>query len=246
MHLPAADRIGEILAEGVSLHPLEPGLFSVYPDAEDRSFSYDKGFGTLYDRVACNRLYNRLVWGYSIDEYPRMCREALGAAPGEWMLDAGCGALAFTATVYAAEASQSVIFLDRSLALLKKAKRRLAKKAGRVPDDVVFLHADALHLPLAPGTVGTVFCLNLLHVVEDLQGALTGLFGAAKPGARLFFTTLVPSGRLADRYLKIWAEAGALFERTATELQAAFDRLDAAVDCRRVGNLALFRCRKRE
>jgi ubiquinone/menaquinone biosynthesis C-methylase UbiE len=244
--LPAEDRIGEILAEGVLLHPLEPGLFSVYPDAESRSFSYDKGFGTLYDRVACNRLYNRLVWGYSIDEYPRMCREALADAPGKWMLDAGCGALAFTAAVYATETSPAVIFLDRSLTLLKKARRRLAQKAGRVPDNFVFLHADALQLPLAPGSVGTVFCLNLLHVVEDFQRALAGLFRAATPGARLFFTTLVRSGRIADRYLNMWANAGELFERTAGELQAAFDEIPAAVDCRLAGNLALLRCRKRD
>ena len=150
MYPSAENRLRDILTEGTFLRSVAPGLCSVYRKEETPAASYDTFFGTLYDRVACNRLYNRLVWGYAIDEYARLCRDALASGDGGWMLDAGCGSLAFTAGVYATEARRPVICLDRSLKLLKTARTRLVSRAGSVPENLVLLHADALKLPFPP------------------------------------------------------------------------------------------------
>jgi SAM-dependent methyltransferase len=243
MTIAAAERLGDTLADGVSIRSVAPDIFSVFAEGEEPSSSYDRLFGFLYDKVACNRLYNRLVWGYSIDEYPRLCREALAAGAGGWMLDAGCGSLAFTAGVYATGAGRPVVCLDRSLKLLTTARARLVRRAGRVPENLVFLHADALALPFVPGVFESVFCLNLLHVVENFEDAMAGLCRAARPETSLFFTTLVKSGRPADGYLKRWADAGELFERTEQDLLSACRSLHLSADCRLTGNLAFLRCR---
>lgn len=63
--------------------------------------------GTFYDLVLCNRFYNRLVWGYSITDYASLTRDALESTNG-WVLDAGCGSLAFTAKTYATEKNSYV------------------------------------------------------------------------------------------------------------------------------------------
>lgn len=246
MNFTAAERIGDTLAEGVSIRSVGPGIFSVFSEGEGPCSSYDRMFGTLYDTVACNRLYNRLVWGYSIDEYTCLCRKALAEGAGGWMLDAGCGSLAFTARVYAAEPQTPVVCLDRSLKLLKTARGRLVRKAGRMPENLVFLHADALALPFSPGVFDSIFCLNLLHVIERIEDAVAGLCRSARPGSPLFFTTLIKSGRTADRYLKRWADAGELFERSETDLLAVFRSLEISAECRVRGNLAFLTCRVKE
>jgi ubiquinone/menaquinone biosynthesis C-methylase UbiE len=239
----AGERLGELLAADAALRSVEADIFSVYTEGEEPTSSYDRMFGSLYDKVACNRLYNRLVWGYSVDEYQRLCREALDAGSGGWMLDAGCGSLAFTATVYATETRGPVVLLDRSLKLLKTARARLVRKSGSVPENLVLLHADALALPFTPAVFDTIFCLNLLHVLPDIETAVEGLCRAARPGATLFFTTLVQAGRLADRYLKRWADADELFQRTEQDLIEACRSTNLSVDCRVTGNLAFLRCR---
>jgi hypothetical protein len=57
------EKLSEVVSRDVNLSLVEPHIYSIYPSGEDMS-SYDKTFGTIYDLVGCNRLYNRLVWGY--------------------------------------------------------------------------------------------------------------------------------------------------------------------------------------
>lgn len=54
-----------LLLENVDLMLIEPHIFSVLSDIEV-SITYDTQFGYIYDWVACNPIYNRLIWGYSI------------------------------------------------------------------------------------------------------------------------------------------------------------------------------------
>ena len=56
------ERLSELLKDATDLRLVEPHIYSVYPEHE-QSNAYDK-FGRIYDVVACNRLYNRIVWGY--------------------------------------------------------------------------------------------------------------------------------------------------------------------------------------
>jgi SAM-dependent methyltransferase len=61
--MDAGAALSEIMLENVSFRLIEPHIYSIYSQAENVG-SYDR-FGSIYDVVACNRLYNRLVWGYS-------------------------------------------------------------------------------------------------------------------------------------------------------------------------------------
>src|SRR4030042_2875465 len=131
-----AARLSEIILPGVNLRLVEPHLYSPYAPGEQTNSYDEKGALSFYDQVACNRFYNRLVWGYSTSDYHSLCREALRSSTEGWVLDAGCGALAFTAKTYADYDERPVIFLDQSITLLRLAKARLAQLRGAVPGNV--------------------------------------------------------------------------------------------------------------
>jgi ubiquinone/menaquinone biosynthesis C-methylase UbiE len=188
--------------------------------------------------VACNRLYNRLVWGYDTAEYHTLCRTALNSSTAGWVLDAGCGSLAFTAQTYAAYTARPVVFLDQSINLLSLAQARLAQLHGGVPENAVFLHGDVLKMPFKPQSFGAIIALNLLHVLSDIQGVLQKLREILLDGGTMVFTTLIENNRLADKYLHMWAKAGEVISRTAPQLLAEFAALDLPVASRIQGNMA--------
>ena len=237
------ETLSAILSPAARLRQVEPQIYSVLP-AGEQTGSYDKMFGTFYDRVACSRLYNRLVWGYCTADYHRQCRRMLDASSHGWVLDAGCGSLAFTAKTYSGYRQGPVVLLDRSIKLLKLAKARLVTAGGRVPENVALLHADALELPFHPNTFAAVICLNLLHVFDDENAGrlLVQLKKASMEGGRIFFTTLVKNSRLADKYLQMWANAGELFPRDATRLLSIVNAAGLTADCHLRGNLAFVHC----
>jgi SAM-dependent methyltransferase len=234
-----AARLTEVIPPEVTLRLVEPHLYSLYAPGDPVNSSYDrKGALAFYDKVACNRFYNRLVWGYDTADYHALCRAGLGSSSEGWVLDAGCGALAFTARTYADYTGRPVIFLDQSITLLRLAKARLAKLTGGVPANVVFLHGDVLNLPFRPQSFGTIICLNLLHVLADIRRVLQELRQVLLDGGTMSFTTLIENNRLADRYLHMWARAGEVVPRTAGQLLAEFAALGMPVEYRLQGNMA--------
>jgi len=232
-------RLSEVISENVSLRRVEPGIYSVYPPGEMPG-AYDSfGASTIYDVVACNRLYNRLMWGYSTRDYPVLCKNALDSSSEGWVLDIACGSLAFTAKLYTGYSIRPVMLLDQSLHLLRKAKSRLLKQSGEMPANMVFLHADALHLPFRPESFSTVISLNLLHCLDDIKTALKELKRVLTADGSAALTTLVMSGtRWGDRYLRMLAGYGAVVPRSADLLLSAFEDLGMSVNLRIKGNLA--------
>ncbi|MFH2091586.1 MAG: hypothetical protein ABIJ31_04410 [Pseudomonadota bacterium] len=57
--------LSALLLEDTILRSVEPAIYSVLPDNESGN-EYDSQFGFIYDLVACNPIYNRLIWGYSV------------------------------------------------------------------------------------------------------------------------------------------------------------------------------------
>ena len=203
-------RLSEVISKNVCIRFVEPHIYSVFPNEENMN-SYDKMFGDFYDFVACSRFYNRLVWGYWTGDYYSLCRSALASSTDGWVLDAGCGSLAFTARAYANDTRRSVVLLDQSLRLLRIAKSRLIKLNGHVPENMVFVHGDAL--------------------LQEMRNGLSD-------GGAIFLTTLIENNRFADRYLRMWGKAGEVVPRNADQLFAVFNALDMPVKYRIKGNMA--------
>ena len=239
------EKLSEVISEDVSLRLVEPGIYSVYPPGAMPG-AYDSfGASTIYDLVACNRFYNRLMWGYAISEYGVLCAAALSSSIAGWALDLACGSLAFTKKLYAGMKDRPVLLLDQSLHLLRKAKSRLVQQTGKMPVNLVFLHADARQLPFKTQVFSTIIALNLLHCLPDVSTALKELKRVLRADGSAVLTTLVMSGiRWSDGYLRMLAGSGALVPRSADQLLSAFDDLDMAVRHRIQGNLMFINYRQ--
>lgn len=234
--MTVAERLHEVIREDVALNMTEPAIYSPYPPGENTN-QYDT-MGTIYDRVACNRFYNRLIWGYWPSEYDVLCRSALASSKAGWVLDAGCGSLAFTAKTYIDCSERPIVFLDQSMTLLRMAKEKLIELTGSVPTNMVFLHGDVLSLPFRPKSFRTVISMNVLHALQDVKRMLNELRNVLSDGGTISLTTLVENNRLADRYIHMLGRADALVPRSMDEVLQVFDEIGMPVTHLVTGNMA--------
>jgi len=233
--------LSKLLAAGVVLRKVEPDIYSVLPSNEVGN-TYDNKFGFFYDLVACNPIYNRLIWGYSTSKFETLVDNALKKKHQGIILDVGCGSLAFSAKTYCLFSDKPVVLLDQSLKLLRIAKSRLVKLNGKVPDNLIFLHADAMQLPFLHNTFNTIIALNLLHVLDDIHILLNNLKNIVTEDGKMLFTTLIKGKRLADKYLKVWEDAGEVVARDMECLQSIFNELHIPITYEIDGNMTFINC----
>ena len=225
--------VGSVLAPGRTLRPARGPVVSTLP-AGDEGARYDRRAAT-YVRLIGNRVYNRLAWGTSPSQYAAFAAEAVAAGSGR-LLDAGCGTATFTAAAYG-EARRPLVLSDRSLDMLERAAQRL------VDAPAAFVQADLLALPFAPGQFSTVACFGVLHVLDDLRGALAALRDQLAPGGQLFASTLVADRAVGRAYLNALHRAGEVAEPRRTEQVAAAARavFGAPMAVQRTGSMAWLR-----
>ncbi len=216
--------LSALLLKNTAIRVVEPDIYSVLPDNETGN-EYDTQFGYIYDWVACNPIYNRFIWGYSVKIFSRIANDALRSATQGNVLDIGCGSLAFTANTYDKYSERPVILVDQSLKMLRIAKSRLIKRNGKISDNLVFLHADALRLPFQEKIFQTIISQNLLHCLNDTSILLKKLNNITSGEGGMYFTTLVKNHRLADKYLEALADSGKLVSRTMDDHKSVFRQL---------------------
>jgi arsenite methyltransferase len=108
-------------------------------------------------------------------------RSALGAAPGERILDVGCGPGFYCAELLEdVTPSGAVVGVDGSAAMLNLAARRLAGH-----DNVELQEADALALPVADGSFDAVLSVQVQEYIPDVAAALGELHRAVRAGGRV-------------------------------------------------------------
>ena len=109
-----------------------------------------------------------------------LVRSALAAAPGERILDVGCGPGFLSAELrQEVGPAGSVVGVDSSPAMLALAARR-CQGLGNVT-----LHqGDATALPVADADFDGAVCVQVLEYVADPAAALHELYRALRPGGR--------------------------------------------------------------
>lgn len=235
--------LSALLLENTTLRLVEPNIYSVLPDNESGT-EYDTQFGYIYDWVACNPIYNRLIWGYSIKIFSKIANDAVRSTAEGNVLDLGCGSLAFTAKTYCQYSERPVILVDQSLKMLRMGKSRLIKRNGKVPDNLIFLHADALQLPFQEKAFKTILSQNLLHCLDDTSIFLKNLEKIISENGKMYFTTLVKTNRFADKYLEALANNGKLVSRTVADHKEIFEQVGLAAKYETMGNILWIQCER--
>jgi arsenite methyltransferase len=107
--------------------------------------------------------------------------EALGAEPGERVLDLGCGPGFYVAELLERVGpSGSVVGVDASREMLAAARERCAGHSN-----VDFRQGNATALPVDAATFDRALCVQVLEYVADAPAALAELHRALRPGGRL-------------------------------------------------------------
>lgn len=172
-----------------------------------------------------------------------MANEALYSSSTGYVLDLACGSLAFTSKIYAQYNDRPVVLVDQSLKMLKMAKARLIKQKGKIPENIIFLHSDALHLPFQNNAFNTVVSENLLHCLQDTVLLLTQLRNVMDENGLAYFSTLVKSNRWADKYLQSLANSGKIVSRTVDDHREKFKQVGLDATYETIGSLLLIKCK---
>jgi ubiquinone/menaquinone biosynthesis C-methylase UbiE len=233
--------LSAMLLKNIDLRCVESHIYSVLPNNYSGN-GYDTRFGSIYDWVACNPIYNRLIWGYSVSIFHQMAYKALQSSTVGNILDIGCGSLAFTAKTYSQYTDRPMVLIDQSLKMIQMGKSRLIKQNSKVPDNLVFLHADALNLPFREEAIETILSENLLHCLDDTSVLLEQLRKIRSKKGKMFFTTLVNNNRFADKYLGALAASGKLISRTVADHKAIFEQIGISAKYVTAGNLLSIYC----
>ena len=232
------NELSEVLTKNRTLRLIEDDIYSVLPD-DSRAHHYDKR-AAAYDLVVSTRLYNFVMWGTSPSDYIAFARQALTQSSGGVFLDAGCGSMLFTATDYV-KSRRNIIAVDESLAMLRRARQRLIKLCGHVPEYVRLVQTDLNDLPFRPHCFSSVICLNVLHQFRDAAALISNLKRLLTSDADLYLTSLVLNNCfVGDRYLNALYAAGEFVRpRSKHELKEILDAsLGPEVSYRVKGNMA--------
>jgi arsenite methyltransferase len=111
----------------------------------------------------------------------RLVRSALAAAPGERILDVGCGPGFYSAELLEEVGPEgSIVGVDSSASMLALAAHRCEGHGN-----VEFDQGDATSLPVEGASFDAVLCVQVLEYIPDLPAALAELYRALRPGGRV-------------------------------------------------------------
>lgn len=110
-----------------------------------------------------------------------LVHEALGARPGERVLDAGCGPGFYVSEILERVGPEgSVVGVDASAAMLGLAARRSEGQGN-----VSFHEGDVRALPVPDADFDRVLSVQVLEYVGDIPAALNELLRVLRPGGRV-------------------------------------------------------------
>ena len=131
--------------------------------------------------------------------------DLLKPAPGEMILDAGCGTGVFTVDILSF--NSHVVGIDISLPMLMRA----AQKARGYDFQTVL--ADLSHLPFSENVFDKVISVTALEFIEDAKGALEELFRVTRRGGYIVVATLNSLSPWATRRVAEAKKGHTLFQK---------------------------------
>ena len=114
--------------------------------------------------------------------------DKLGLGPGDWLLDAGCGAGRHC--FGALDRGAHVVGLDLDVPSLRIARAGIHERRGRATEKLSggVLRGDVFHLPFPDAAFDRVICSEVMEHVHDYRAAARELARVLRPGGTLGVT----------------------------------------------------------
>jgi demethylmenaquinone methyltransferase / 2-methoxy-6-polyprenyl-1,4-benzoquinol methylase len=165
----------------------------------------------MFDAIAPRYDMLNRIMTLGLDQmWRRSTIDALGLAPGSFVLDLACGT-GDLGSIARRRAAYRTIGVDLSWGMLQ------ARREGQP-----VVQADVLHLPLSDASVDGVVCGYALRNFTDLEASLAEVGRVVRPGGRLAVLEVArPAAGLLRTGHRLWFErvvpllGGALSDRTA-------------------------------
>lgn len=126
----------------------------------------------------------RFDWFYASGDIVRRRNtvlDALGAAPGERIIDVGCGpGFYVTEIADSVGAAGRVTGVDRSVHMIAAAGRRIGDRRH-----VTLIEGEATSLPVEDGSHDAAISVQVFEYMEDVGAALSEMYRILRPGGRL-------------------------------------------------------------
>ncbi len=187
-------------------YPIIDGIVDFCPEANDRIASaYDKA-APRYDSHMMSstvrmKVVGRIVWGVASDRDP--ISKAMALLPERFdgvLLDVPVGSGIFTASLYRRYPSATIIGVDCSLNMLRKAKARFQEEGV---NNVHLVKADAAHLPVKDGVADMVLSMNGWHAFADKQATTAQMRRVLRKDGTLIACGYVQGARrLSDWFVR--------------------------------------------
>ncbi|MFC1765177.1 methyltransferase domain-containing protein [Planctomycetota bacterium] len=187
-------------------YPVIDGIIDFCPQTRDRiSASYDR-FARRYDPYITSssisaKFLEWLVWGST--KGIGFMEEVLALLPRQFdgiLLDVPVGTGVFTSKIYSRYPQATIIGVDCSMNMLRRAKKRFQEQGL---NNVHLLKADAAHLPIDDLAADRVLSMNGWHAFADKQRVNAEINRVLRQEGRLIACGYVKGdSRLADLYIK--------------------------------------------
>jgi len=175
---------------------IEPGIYSSFEILPVSSYDAK---ARAYEWLVRQTWYNRWMWGTLPTDYADFAREAVQGEPSE-VLDIGCGGLSQTYRIYSKHNSPTVL-LDYSLKMLQLGRKRIMNGFGHLPANLLFLQADAFHLPFKDDSFERVVSFGMIHLFNQKREYMNEALRVLKPGGSFHFSTLTTDRTVSKKYL---------------------------------------------
>jgi ubiquinone/menaquinone biosynthesis C-methylase UbiE len=197
------------------VYPIIEGIIDFCPESQDRiAASYDK-VAARYDSHQVSsplgtKMIGLLVWGRASDR--DSMEEVLSLLPDSFhgvLLDVPVGTGVFTASLYRRYPDATIIGVDCSLNMLRKAQARFREQG--IPH-VHLLKADAAHLPVRDAAVDLVLSMNGWHAFADKQRTIAEMRRVLRREGTLIACGYVRGARwLSDWFVRHFGVRGGYF-----------------------------------
>jgi SAM-dependent methyltransferase len=196
-------------------YPIIDGIIDFCPESRDRiGAAYDKAV-PRYD--SCMRsstipmkIVGRIIWGPGDDRDPieRMVSYLPSRFDGV-LLDVPVGTGVFTASLYRRYPRATIIAVDCSMNMLRKAKNHFLEQGV---NNVHLLKADAASLPVRDGVADMVLCMNGWHAFADKQGTTAQMRRVLHKGGALIACGYIRGARrLSDWFVHCFGVRNGFF-----------------------------------